>query len=125
MLVYRAPAQTCQDGCFYSINYQGSDAMLNFGSGGNNTAFGAYALTNMFGGENDTGVGAFALYLLTNGSDNTAVGVSALYSNTIGVGNTAVGVDALVSNVNVPTAPLELNRRQPPQKGRALRNLLA
>jgi hypothetical protein len=90
-------AQTCQDGCFFSNTYQGQNALLNFTSGGNDTAFGSEALTNNTTGEDNTALGTYALLVNTTGIDNTAVGYNALYNNN-GNGNTAVGSTALLSN---------------------------
>jgi hypothetical protein len=93
-------AQTCQDGCFYSNTYQGDDALLNFGSGGQNTAFGIQALENNIDGTDNTAVGAFALTGFAGysaGIGNTAVGVSALQNN-LGSQNTAVGEGTLTNN---------------------------
>src|SRR5689334_22417072 len=92
-LVPKVWAQTCQDGCFYSNTYQGDNALLNFGAGGNNTAFGSYALTiNTF--IDNTAIGAYALQANTTGQSNTALGSSALYLNTGGSYGTAIGYQA-------------------------------
>jgi hypothetical protein len=94
-----ASAQTCNDGCFYSNTYQGTDALSNYFSGGNDTAFGSEALVSNTGVDN-TALGTYAMLVNTTGTDNTAVGYSALYNNTDGFGNSAVGVNALLSNAN-------------------------
>src|SRR5450432_4058126 len=72
-------AQTCNDGCFYSNTYQGQDALSNFFSGGNDTAFGSEALVNNTGIDN-TAIGTYTLLVNTTGTDNTAVGSTALYN---------------------------------------------
>jgi len=97
-----ASAQTCQDGCFYSNTYQGDDALLNFGSGGNNSAFGIQALWQNNGGTDNTAVGAFTLsgYYGGPASYNTAVGSLALGTNNTGNDNTAVGANALPNSLD-------------------------
>jgi len=96
-LTCQVRAQTCQDGCFYSNTYQGDNALLNFGAGGNDTAFGSNALTNNTGTDN-TALGTYALLVNTSGKSNTAVGSNALYNNDTGFNNTATGFEALASN---------------------------
>jgi hypothetical protein len=93
-----ASAQTCQDGCFYSNTYQGQDALLNFYSGGQETAFGSYALTNNTTGQDNTAIGAYAMQVNTTGNSNTANGSFALGNNQTGSANTANGTGALAIN---------------------------
>jgi len=94
---FDASAQTCQDGCFYSNTYQGQDALINYSSGGNDSAFGVDALTNNTGADN-TALGAYAMLLNTTGVDNTAVGYNALYNSNGAYFNCAIGVYALFSD---------------------------
>lgn len=93
----------CQDGCFYSNTYQGDNALIDFGAGGNNSAFGIQALFSSDGGTDNTALGAFTLYgngyYSNTASYNTAVGSIALNRNDTGNNNTAVGYSALSSNV--------------------------
>ncbi|MFN2507612.1 MAG: tail fiber domain-containing protein [Chthoniobacterales bacterium] len=68
------------------------------GYSGQNTAEGTEALLNLGSGTGNTGLGFRALYSNTTGGGNTANGVNALYSNTTNGGNTANGYQALFSN---------------------------
>lgn len=91
---------------------EGTDALLNLGSGAYNTAVGLTALQNNTIGDYNTATGAKALLSNINGSGNTAHGYNALSVNTLGNANTAAGKDALAANtsgsVNTATGDVAL-----------------
>src|SRR5215470_16517740 len=62
----------CPGGCFYSNTYQGPNALLNFGSGGQETAFGASALNKNLAGTDNSAIGAFTMAVNTYGYLDTA-----------------------------------------------------
>lgn len=91
---------------------EGTDALLNLGTGAYNTALGSTALQNNSNGDYNTATGAKALLSNINGSGNTAHGYNTLSANTIGSANTASGKDALAANtagsVNTATGDVAL-----------------
>lgn len=101
------------DGGYDNFNTaEGTDALLNLGTGAYNTALGYTALQNNSIGTYNTATGAKALSANFNGSGNTAQGYNALAANTIGNANTAQGKDALAANtvgsVNTATGDVAL-----------------
>jgi hypothetical protein len=81
-----------------NLNISGTLRQTIFGTGTNNTAYGAQALPANTTGSNNSAFGSNALQRTTAGIYNTAMGAGALNANVSGNQNTAVGVSALQSN---------------------------
>jgi hypothetical protein len=79
---------------------EGTDALLNLGTGIWNTALGTEALNHDTAGGNNTATGVRALFRDIDGSYNSATGVYALYANINGWYNNAVGAYALAHNIS-------------------------